>query len=439
MTGQRITASAVAARAVEVEQAEADERGRRMRARVSRGPVPHRPAVPADVADVELAEDDGDDEDGPDSDPALMGDDWQSRSLRARVPDKPLALRPGELACCACGQPVPAPPPDRRGELVYARRMGAATTTMPAYTAERVPLTRCPGCAGLRELAHRIVAGRPSLQSRLGGVAVDRIEAALSCLAACQVAPPAVNASAAVIGALVRLSQPGVGVRWQEQEFTKIKDRCAPRPWACVPISAREEASKAAAGFLAACVQTTAPDQMVACPPAPALPGNVGVGSGCLLCGAPSIRASADQIANAEQSGVSLWTEHRSISAPLLGAHTPGTMRVSGHLCPTCETVYQQEMCWGPTIREAACAVYQKSIGRDDRAALLRLQEVTPIAWAGRVADAAHRKLPEPVPGKPWAWVVWPVEERASKVSEALNVLEESGMQPSLLDWEPSR
>lgn len=386
---------------------------------------------PNDMDDLDDDEDEGD--------PALMGDDRLSRSLRAQVPDRPVALRPGELACCACGAPTVAPAPDAQGSLVYARLIVTpAARDAPAYTADRVALTRCPTCAGLRDLAYRILAAHRGLQSRLGGMAVDRVEAGLSCLAACDVAPPAPDAAPAVIAALARLAGPGRGVRWQEQGVARIKGRCAPRPWACVPVSARNDASKAAAGFLRVLVLSDQPDRELPPPSVDRVPGNVPVDAACLLCGVTTVRVTASQAADMQVTGTSPWTLHR-LPADRLGAHVNGPTRVSGYTCPACESAWHRAgSAWGPTVREFALASYCETQGRPDRARLARSQEMSVPAFGALVVDARSRKRPiPPPPDEPFGFVVWPGEVKpgtVDPVDAALRALEAAGLRPTALE-----
>lgn len=383
--------------------------------------------------DLDDLDDEEDDQDGPEGDPALMGTDWQSQSLRAQVPDKPVPLRPGELACPGCGQPVQAPPPDRRGDLVKAQLQGAATRAMPGYVADEIVLTRCPACAEVRHRAIQILAAHRGLQSRLGGVAVDVIEVALGCLASCQIGLPTPDAPPAVVNALVKLAGPGKAVRWQGFPFRAIKGRCAPRPWACVPTSARDHASRAAAEWLKLAVQVGLPDREVRLPRANPLPGRIPISSGCLLCGIGSVVASGAALLQG-----SPWTWHESVSAELLGAHVRSLTKVCGWLCPTCESVWQQERAWGPDIREQAAARHCDAQGREDRATLARTSSFTPPAWGGLVAQAKARKRAVPaVPDRPFGFVVWPGEVKpgtVDPVDAALRALEAAGLRPTALE-----
>lgn len=88
--------------------------------------------------------------------------DEEAERLRSRVPDNPIPLPMGHLACDACGVAVPV---DVFAEVIEPKK------------ARRSPYIQCPDCLALHQRAVELAGEHPFLNSRLGAaVVIDRIE-----------------------------------------------------------------------------------------------------------------------------------------------------------------------------------------------------------------------------------------------------------------------
>lgn len=233
----------------------------------------------------------------------------ETERLRATVPDDPIKLPSGHLACEACG-------------VAVLTRAVASRTVLPSPS-ERgmhaVEFARCSSCEGVRAQAEAYVDAHPALAARLGDIAAERIESALFGLAILGQKP---SGDLALL--LPRMHPAAHGV-WFSNPLTLQPQRCSPYPWAHVSLGQRAELRKAFAATLRDRLALSEPPVEVACP-----------SGGCLLCGVRAIERSAIEVT--QRGGLAAVA--RAVWRPVLtSVHALGRRgpdQVSGHVCPAC-------------------------------------------------------------------------------------------------------
>lgn len=234
----------------------------------------------------------------------------EAELLRAKVPDDPIPLPPDHLACEACGVAV--------ASSVVASRTSVPTPSERAKGV--VEFARCSDCEAIREQARAYVDAHPVLVTRLGDIAVERIESVLFGLAI--LAQPVPDNLAML---LPRLHPAAHGV-WFSNPLTLQPKRCSPRPWAHVSLSQRAELRKAFAASLRDRLALSAPPVDVVCP-----------SGGCLLCGVRAVERSAvevNQRGGPAAAAIAVW---RPILTSVHALGRRGPDQVSGHVCPACD------------------------------------------------------------------------------------------------------
>lgn len=328
------------------------------------------------------------------------------------VPDSPIRLQEGWLACRTCGVAVPAPDPEAVIHLTARGRAieGSAALTQAAQTQHPVPLAfaLCPACRRTADLAERLAPAHPTALHLLN-CALD----ALSYLAPATVEQMADLDADGQAGLVRHLAQPGTAARWVSRFVPSIAPEaeigtCPPHPFAHLMPGQRKALRAAYAALLRERVARTAPP--VAIPP-PRVTGVhsatsplVVVEGGCLLCGVghQSVPAAAVAREGRDRVARDLWTARRTGAQPLGGRLSPAT--VSGHLCRVCAEAVTHAGAFGPTALERALvvALAPEGVGKLPYG---QLSVDGAVGWGALVAHARqqHPPGPEPRPNeRPW-------------------------------------
>lgn len=325
--------------------------------------------------------------------------------LRRQVPDSPIVLPPGSLACEACGCAVA-----HDGDLALTTATALARAGEPPRAPSQFPrpeltttLTSCPQCHARRDTARRIVARFPVLTVKLGPFgAQHRVEAALNGLAALGMKMPDPDVvSPAVVGSLLaRMSGPGAAVTFAGQLSpiqTIPPNACSPYPWAHLSLSARAALRGLYAGHLAdkMAALRPAPDLRLT-PPDPTGPG-IPVPGGCALCGIGVITRSAaavQSLGGVDQARREVWTPV-AVDATAIGG--PGSPeRLAAHCCPDCSDAVETVGSTGYTAMARAFVRHLRSSGRDVDALKVERGEVRVAGWAAVWLAAKQRGIKPP-------------------------------------------
>lgn len=225
--------------------------------------------------------------------------------LAATVPDDPIPLPGGHLACEACGIPVPVdkPRPD------------------PKYRMNDADFARCPSCAQVRKQAQAYVDAHPALAGKIGpDIARERIESTLFGLSILALQQPVGDLALM----LPRMHPAAHGV-WFSNPLAMRRGVCSPRPWAHVGLSDRAELRKAFAATLRDRLARSQPPVEIVCPT-----------GGCLLCGVRMVQRSAIEVTQRggqRAMSMAVWRPVLT-SIHALGRKSPD--RANGHVCPEC-------------------------------------------------------------------------------------------------------
>lgn len=240
-------------------------------------------------------------------------------------------LPEGHLPCLACGVAVP-PPHEATEQITWpAISEGAPSVRRPART---ITMTRCESCRSTRTQAEALAASNRRLVAGIGSpsIATYRLELALTGLD--------------VVGATLRdsterglrlllehMTIPGGLSRWARH--AESASRCAEAPWSFVGDEARADLRKGYAALLRARVERPRPV------PHPE-------GGGCLLCGVGAVLALPSR-------AHTVWTA-RTVTPSSLGGRGPE--RISGYLCPLCESAADAARSVGPSAMEGSLLAY---------------------------------------------------------------------------------
>lgn len=230
--------------------------------------------------------------------------------LRSSVPDDPIPLPDGHLACEACG-------------VAVAARGVATKTVLPSPSENRIitaNFARCDDCEAVRARAQAYVEAHPALVARLGDIAGERMESVLFGLSIIG------QSASGDIGLLLPRMHPAAHGVWFSNPLTTTPGKCSPHRWAHVSLTQRAELRKAFAATLRDRLALSRPPVEIVCP-----------SGGCLLCGVRSVERSAVEVTRrggAEAASRAVW---RPVLTSVHALGRRGPDQVSGHVCPSCD------------------------------------------------------------------------------------------------------
>ncbi|MFD0806147.1 hypothetical protein ACFQ0K_08630 [Nocardioides caeni] len=311
-----------------------------------------------------------------------------------------------EHACPGCGVRTE---PDR----------GEPVVTVPVYAARpdgrigrhiaSAPLTRCAECRTLRDRARALLDAHPAVRGRLGNIADDRTEAALSALVLLGMPLPEKVTEADLSALLRHLAHPGGAARW---EVGARPGKHAREAWSHVSESARADLRAAYAALLRERLTECSPDVALTSPTVHYWEPDVPAPGGCLLCGVGEVTVPAAQVARVGGREAAQRLVWRTLSASPgnLGGQR-GPARVTGHVCPPCSEALDSVGAVGPTALERALAEHLTATGREAAAQRLRAALAHAVGrvpgltgWGALVYAARARHATPPRPNaQPWA------------------------------------
>ncbi|MBD8870925.1 hypothetical protein [Nocardioides donggukensis] len=305
--------------------------------------------------------------------PKSQTSEEQIAALRAKVPDDPIKLPPGHLACEACGIAVD----DRRVSSTVAQ---PSSGHLPPRSAE---FTRCSSCEAVRTSAAAYVTAHPAYAARIGpDIAVERVEAVLFGL---EIIGQTTSTDLGLL--LPRLHPAAHSVRFSNP-LTLTIGLCSPRPWAHVTLTQRDELRRAYAAGLRDRLAQSEPPVAIRCPT-----------GGCVFCGLASVNRAAIEVARrggVEAVSRAVWREVNT-NPKALGSRGPE--RIWGHACPACALAIEDAGAIGWPARAQAVVTYlsHKSPSRAQRLRAEVEGDFPPVLPAWRV-------IPSPKPSRePWA------------------------------------
>lgn len=273
----------------------------------------------------------------------------QVDALRATVPDNPVRLPEGWLACEGCGVAVP------HAETTSTATPWPATENSRVMPAP-VPFGRCPACQSLHDAADAYVEAHPLLARRVGPqLAREHIERALFALAILRQPTPE------DIGFLLpRMLAAGSCVRFANP-LTLTRGLCSPRPWAHVTVGQRAALRRAYAEVLRDRLALNEPPVALPCPT-----------RGCLLCGVVAVSRSAIEVARRGGREASVAAVWRPMTVPPVALGGQGPQPVRGHVCPACDDAIQTVGAIGLSARGRALVAHIRPTLGDSKADRLR-------------------------------------------------------------------
>lgn len=328
--------------------------------------------------------------------------------LPDHLPEDPVELAPGFLACCSCGQATEAP------------RIRAGLIRVPLFNTKangtvgvgglvgHVMLARCPECLDRRQLAIKIAAEHPAAGAQLGSVVVDVIDGVLITLELLDKPLPDPKISDAELGSMIRtLSTAGRSATW-ETVAAERPGLCSPRPWGHVRQATRQVLLRGWIDDAAEQIKMRRPP--VAVPPPPAVGPGIKINGGCALCGVDHVDVNAlrvHRLGGVATAALEVWTRRESIDiAALGGPSTPDRFAVV--VCPTCSDAVRTAGAVGPGAMELALPRHLEDHGEDALAQEVRRGDRRVVGWAGWVVQARYQDQDDPGPSaEPWSHLIF--------------------------------
>jgi hypothetical protein len=284
----------------------------------------------------------------------------EAERLRRTVPDDPIRLPPGHLACEGCGVASAGP-------VVESIPMGAGGRIAANYT-------RCAEC------------------QRLSEQATDR--RVLNVLYALAVVGVPVPEDPTPL--VPWMQTVGGAVPWLDPEAPS-RDLCSPYPWAHVSLSQRAQIKEAYLLAMRSRIRVGAPALAIRPP----------WGGACLFCGVGSLPMAPIEVVRRggrESAAHAIW---RRVLAqpPSFGGHGPGLWE--GFACPPCSDALDSVGSVGVRARARAFEQYVRE-HRPEEAARVRsmLDTYDQISLPGWAALSTRSPNPEP-----WAHIAVPPPE----------------------------
>jgi hypothetical protein len=329
-----------------------------------------------------------------------------------RVPDDPIPLPAGSLACRDCGIAVDGPfdPAQVTSEppLFVIRPDGGGSPAPPNQSGE--PMATCEDCQTRRAVAldlvnRRLPGGLSQGGFHLHGERLADLLARASMGLAALGKPLPDELDATAIRSLIERFGPIADLAWSarfapHRRPDARRGSCAPYPFAHLGLTSRRLIRQAQVHFAADGFARTAPAMPVPPPsPEPTNASTFAVRGGCLMCGIGTVERPALEVVRAggrEKAAHVIWTPASTTSAALGGKPSP--THLAGFACPACQAIVRTHG-FGPSAiaKAVAAAVDIKvPIGEDDTLDGAH-------GWGVRVFEAAQAGRPVPQPNRePW-------------------------------------
>lgn len=294
----------------------------------------------------------------------------ETARLRRQVPDDPIRLARGHLACEGCG-------------VAHA---GEVVGSVPVDPAGRIAAhyTRCGECQRIHDQA--------AATALADGVDFRRTLNGLYALAVVGHEP-----QSAVTPLLPWLQVVGSVVSWMDPEAPSL-DLCNPYPWAHVSLGQRAQIREAFLLALRSRVRLGASSLYLAPP----------WGRACLFCGIGALPMAPIEVVRQggrEKAAHAIW--RRILTLPTsLGGHGPDL--VDGFLCPPCSEAADVTGAIGVRARARAFEQHVRATGTAAeanrvRAILDQYDQISLPGWAALGTSSPNRE--------PWVHIVVPPPE----------------------------
>lgn len=320
--------------------------------------------------------------------------DARAAELRKALPDDPVELRAGRLACAECGVSVKASTPVMVVPLINGTRVDGSAPRKVG----QVALARCPGCTERHRLAEEIADSHPAARKAVGGLVTAAVDHALLGVQLLGKPVPGVDVSDRVLGSLLRNLSRAAGVAaWSSAPREGV---CSPYPWAHVRTTVRARILRAWVGHLNDLESAGRPDVSVR-PPSAEPPGRgMMLAGACLFCGRPAVVVPARQV-HGQPSALRWWTSRSAVPSASLGGPTTAA-GVKGWLCSDCDLAVADDGAIGPTSIRIALARHADDVGDSEWAKSLRAHDWTFPTWAGLGVRARLKGRPLAPNTRPW-------------------------------------
>lgn len=319
----------------------------------------------------------------------------RAAELRRSLPDDPVELAAGMLACAVCGQAVD---PDDSGEMSIVPLIGAGRVDgTEAKVIGEVRLSLCPRCTERRQYAVHVAGTHPQAGRVLGGAASTMIEHVFVALDLLGKPLPGLTIPDAELGSLVRnLARPGADVTWMSSPRPGL---AAPFPFGHVRTIARAHLLRGWVDHQYDMAAMNRPDVPVR-PPSAEPPGSgMPILGGCLLCGVDHVDVPARR---ANRSPLDVWVARCAVSSAALGG--PATAAgVRGWTCPECSQAIQDDRSIGPSAIRLAVTRWAEA--EDDRGLVSLLNgpdDWRICGWSGLAVRARLKGRSLAASPKPW-------------------------------------
>lgn len=321
----------------------------------------------------------------------------QAVELAAQVPDDPVPLPGGKLACPVCGiATVPG------SELVQVPlfKYHADGTVDRAVGSD--DFARCPACEARRQLAERIVAAHPGAVRALGGIVTERTESVLAALAVLDRPLPDPSLPERELASLLRYFVAAGSARWPLRPGI-----CAPKPFAHVRERARINLRLAYLRHRRDLAQDQRPPVRLAPPQPPAgVPRPAAtIADACLFCGVGAVEVSALTVYRLGREAATnhVWT-YRQVDPGSLGA-AASPDKIGGFTCPQCTEAIRAAGAVGITAVENSYAATVQDTD-PDLANAVRYGDLQIFTWLEMVRRAQTAGRPPAKPNqRPWQHV----------------------------------